>query len=219
VGGRPIHDRYPAAPPSFVLENDGSGNMKDVSQNFVGGNSLGMISDAAVADLNGDEWRDLILVGEWAPIRVFINSGGKFEERSEEYITQPGNGWWNTITSADFDKDGDLDFIVGNLGVNAQITAEEQHPTRLYYSDIDGNGSIDPILTSYIDGVSYPVPYLDDLISQVPSVRKTMFYYRDYGKATVEDILPGGSTKGVPYVFADQFRSVVLKNEGGKLRM
>lgn len=219
VGGRLIHDRYPTAPPSFLLENDGSGNMKDVSQNFVGGNSLGMITDAAVADLNGDEWPDLILVGEWAPIRVFINNGGKFEERTEEYITQPANGWWNTITAADFDKDGDLDFIVGNLGVNAQITADEQHPSRLYYSDIDGNGSIDPILTSYVGGISYPVPYLDDLISQVPSVRKTMFYYRDYGKATVEDILPGGSTKGVPYVFADQFRSVVLKNEGGKLRM
>ena len=219
VGGRLIHDRYPTAPPSFLLENDGSGNMKDVSQNFVGGNSLGMITDAAVADLNGDEWPDLILVGEWAPIRVFINNGGKFEERTEEYITQPANGWWNTITAVDFDKDGDLDFIVGNLGVNAQITADEQHPSRLYYSDIDGNGSIDPILTSYVGGISYPVPYLDDLISQVPSVRKTMFYYRDYGKATVEDILPGGSTTGVPYVFADQFRSVVLKNEGGKLRM
>src|SRR5690606_12335482 len=171
VGGRLIHDRYPTAPPSFLLENDGSGNMKDVSQNFVGGNSRGMISDAAVADLNGDKWPDLILVGEWAPIRVFINNGGKFEEHTEEYSTQPGNGWWNTITSADFDKDGDLDFIVGNLGINAQITADEQHPSRLYYSDIDGNGSIDPILTSYIDGVSYPVPYLDDLISQVPSVR------------------------------------------------
>ena len=219
VGGRLIHDRYPTAPPSFLLENDGSGNMKDVSQNFVGGNSLGMITDAAVADLNGDEWPDLILVGEWAPIRVFINNGGKFEERTEEYITQPANGWWNTITAVDFDKDGDLDFIVGNLGVNAQLTADEQHPSRLYYSDIDGNGSIDPILTSYVGGISYPVPYLDDLISQVPSVRKTMFYYRDYGKATVEDILPGGSTTGVPYVFADQFRSVVLKNEGGKLRM
>lgn len=219
VGGRLIHGGYPTAPPSFLLENDGKGNMKDASQNFVGGSSLGMISDAAVADLNGDEWPDLILVGEWTPIRVFINNAGKFEERTGEYITQPGNGWWNTITSADFDNDGDLDFIVGNLGVNAQITADEQQPARLYYSDIDGNGSIDPILTSFIDGVSYPVPYLDDLISQVPALRKKIFYYRDYGKTTIGNILPEGSAENVPYVFANQFQSVVLKNEGGKLQV
>lgn len=219
VGGRLTPGSYPTAPPSFLLENDGHGNMKDASRNFAGGTSLGMIADAAVADLNGDQWPDLIMAGEWTPIKVFINNAGKFSDHTEEYITQPSNGWWNQIESADFDKDGDMDFIVGNLGVNAQIRADAQNPSRLYYSDIDQNGSIDPILTSFVDGVSYPVPYLDDLISQVPALRKRMFYYRDYGKATIDSLLPDGSAENMPFLFANTFKSVLLKNEGNRLQM
>jgi hypothetical protein len=219
IGGRLISGSYPMAPPSFLFENDGNGNLKDVSNNFVDGTSLGMISDAAAADLNGDQWPDLIMAGEWTPIKVFINDSGKFRERTGEFITQPSNGWWNKILSADFDSDGDLDFILGNLGVNAQIKANQQTPSRLYYSDIDKNGSVDPILTYYIDNVSYPAPYLDDLISQVPSLRKKIFYYKDYGNVTIENILPVDTTERVPVLFADTFESVVLKNEGGKLTM
>lgn len=219
VGGRLISGRYPTAPPSFLFENDGKGNMRDVSTNFVGGNVLGMISDAAVADLNGDEWPDLIMAGEWTPVKVFINDSGKFIERSKEFISQPNHGWWNRILSGDFDNDGDLDFILGNLGVNAQIRADEKSPTKLYYSDIDNNGSLDPILTYYIEGVSYPAPYLDDLLSQVPSLRKKIFYYKDYGKVTIEDILPAEVRDSVPVLFADKLESVVLRNDGGKLTM
>jgi hypothetical protein len=219
VGGRLISGSYPMAPESFLLENDGKGNMKDVSKNFVDGNSLGMISDAAVADLNGDKWPDLIMAGEWTPIKVFINDSGKFKARTEEFISEPSNGWWNKILSADFDNDGDLDFILGNLGVNAQIKADERTPSRLYYGDIDKNGSVDPILTYYIDEVSYPAPYLDDLVSQVPSLRKKIFYYRDYGTTTIENILSADTTENVPVLSADKFQSVVLKNEGGKLTM
>ena len=219
VGGRLISGSYPNAPASYLLENDGMGRMTDASASFVAGMSLGMIADAAVTDLNSDEWPDLIVVGEWTPIRVFINRAGKFEERTDEYITQPSNGWWNKILSSDFDKDGDMDFIVGNLGMNAQIQASQDHPARIYYSDIDKNGSIDPIMTSFLDGVSYPLPYLDDLISQIPQLRKKMFYYKDYGRATIEDILPEGSVENVPVLSANNFRSVLLKNEGGKLQM
>jgi hypothetical protein len=105
------------------------------------------------------------------------------------------------------------------MGLNAQIKADEQNPARLYYSDVDKNGSVDPILTYFIDGVSYPSPYLDDLISQVPSLRKKIFYYKDYGTTTIENILPGDATENVPVLFADKFQSVVLKNDGGKLQM
>lgn len=219
VGGRLISGSYPVAPDSYLLENDGKGNMKDASRNFVAGTSLGMIADAAVADLNSDQWPDLIVAGEWTPIRVFINNTGKFSERTEEYITQPSNGWWNEILPGDFDNDGDVDFILGNLGVNAQINADEANPSRLYYSDIDQNGSIDPILTSFVNGVSYPVAYLDDLIAQVPSLRKKMFYYRDYGNATIENLLPDSTRSKVPFLFADRFETVVLKNEGNRLQM
>lgn len=219
VGGRLMAGRYPEAPESILLLNDGKGGMTDASANFVAGTSLGMITDAAVADLNADEWPDLIVVGEWAPIKVFINNAGQFHDQTDEYITQPSSGWWNKILANDFDKDGDLDFIVGNLGLNAQIQADEKTPAQLYHTDIDQNGSIDPIMTSFVDGVSYPVPYLDDLISQVPPIRKKMFYYRDYGKATINDLMANGSVENVPVLFVSNFRSVLLKNEGKKLQM
>ncbi len=219
VGGRLISGSYPMAPASFLLENDGKGNMKDVSQNFSDGISPGMIADAAVADLNSDQWPDLIMAGEWTPIKVFINNSGKFTEHTDEYITQPSNGWWNKILSADFDNDGDLDFIVGNLGVNAQIKADELNPSKLYYPDIDENGSIDPIITFFTEGVSYPSPYLDDLTSQVPSLKKKYLYYKDYASATIEGLMPNNSIENVPVVFANKFQSVVLKNEGNKLQI
>lgn len=219
IGGRSIHGSYPVAPPSFLLENDGKGNMKNASHNLAGADSLGMIADAAVADLNGDEWPDLIMAGEWTPVRVFINDGGKFKDQTDAYISQPSNGWWNEIASADFDNDGDVDFILGNLGLNAQIRADKETPSRLYYSDIDNNGSIDPVQTSFVDGVSYPIPYLDDLTSQVPPLRKKLLYYKDYAKATIEDLMPDGSIEHIPFLFANQFQSVVLRNDGNKLEM
>ncbi|MBL0740658.1 VCBS repeat-containing protein [Chryseolinea lacunae] len=219
VGGRLISGSYPTAPASFLFENDGKGNLEDVSQNFAGGVSPGMIADAAVADLNGDQWPDLIMAGEWTSIKVFINTSGKFTEQTEKYITQPSNGWWNKILSADFDNDGDIDFIVGNLGVNAQIRADEATPSKLFYADIDKNGSIDPILTFFVDGISYPSPYLDDLISQVPSLKKKYLYYKNYAVATSDSLMAGKAAADVPVVFANKFQSVVLKNEGNKLQL
>jgi hypothetical protein len=219
VGGRLISGSYPMAPASFLFENDGKGNMKDVSQNFYGGTSLGMIADAAVADVNADQWPDLLVAGEWTSIKVFINTSGKFTEQTEKYIMQPCNGWWNKILPADFDNDGDLDFILGNLGTNAQIKADESSPSKLYYTDIDKNGSIDPILTFFVDGVSYPSAYLDDLISQVPSLKKKYLYYKNYASATVDSLMPGNAVENVPVVFANKFQSVVLKNEGNKLQL
>jgi hypothetical protein len=219
VAGRLVAGSYPTAPTSFLLENDGKGNMSDVSRNFSGGASPGMIADVAVADLNSDGWPDLIMAGEWTSIKVFINNSGKFTEHTEKYITQPSNGWWNKILAADFDKDGDLDFIVGNLGVNTQMKADALNPAQLYYTDIDKNGSIDPILTFFIDGVSYPSPYLDDLISQVPSLRKQFLYYKDYSVATIDSLMPDNSTENVPVLFANKFQSVLLENTGSKLEM
>ena len=116
--------------------------------------------------------------------KVFIIIPERSHTNRELYYAT-SNGWWSKILAADFDKDGDVDFILGNLGINAQIKADSLSPAQLYYTDIDKNGSIDPILTFFIDGVSYPSPYLDDLISQVPSLRKKFLYYKDYAAATM----------------------------------
>jgi enediyne biosynthesis protein E4 len=215
VGGRMISGNYPEPPTSFLFTNDGLGKMTDASNRFEGGATLGMVTDAAWADLNKDGWQDLVVVGEWMPIKVFINYRGIFKEESSIYIKQPSAGWWNKILAADFDKDGDTDFVIGNLGLNAQIKASEKEPVKIYYTDIDNNGTIDPIITSYIQGKQYPLPFLDDLISQVPILKKKFLYYKDYASAGIEDIV--GTPMNLPSLYATTFQSVVLKNNQGAL--
>src|SRR5206468_4012799 len=104
---------------------------------------------------------DLIVVGEFMPVKVFININGKLEDQSSVYVPFASNGWWNTIYAADMDNDGDTDLVIGNMGLNTQFYASEKEPVSLYYKDFDGNGSVDPILCYYNDGTSYPALSLD----------------------------------------------------------
>ena len=153
-------------------------------------------------------------MGEWMPVKVFINEKGKLKDKTNEYFGAPMNGWWNRIYAADFDNDGDLDFIVGNLGKNAQMKASKDQPCTMIYGDFDQNGFVDAIMCYYIQGKSYPALSRDELTEQLPFLRKKFNDYESYSKATITDILSPEILSHAAKLSAEQFASCYIENKG-----
>ena len=217
VGGRVVPGKYPMAPRSYILLNDGKGNFTDATQNICA--SLmqpGMITDALWSDLNNDKQPDLIVVGEWMPVKVFINQKGKLTDESSTYIHFGSSGWWNKIFGADMDGDGDTDLIIGNCGENTQFHPTEKEPMTIYYKDFDNNGSVDPIFCYYINGTSYPAASRDDLTDQLPGLKKKFLEYKDYANATINDVFTQDQLKDAGMLKAETMQTVYLENQGSK---
>ena len=215
VGGRVIPGKYPVAPQSMLLLNDGKGHFTDATQKICPELAhIGMVTDAVWVDLNGDKRPDLVVVGEWMPIKVFINHNGKLVDESSKYIKFPSNGLWNKIYVADLNGDGKPDLVIGNIGLNTQFKMSAQQPMTICYKDFDGNGTIDPILCYYIDGVSYPAISRDDLTDQIPVLKKEFPDYASYADATVADIFTPDEMKGAVTLKAETGETVYLENDG-----
>jgi len=196
VGGRVIPGEYPKTPKSYILINNGHGIFKDETEQIAPElRKIGMVTDAKWVDLNGDHKKDLIVVGAWMPVSIFINKNGKLVNKTKKYFKKDNRGWWNKILVGDFNKDGKPDIIVGNLGLNSQVKASVKEPAELYYSDFDNNGIIDPILCFYIQGKSYPYVTRDRLIRQIPSMQNRFPTYKSYANATIKDLFPPNELK------------------------
>jgi enediyne biosynthesis protein E4 len=215
IGGRVVPGRYPLAPPSEILLNDGHGHFTDathsIAPSFL---SLGMVTDAVWVDLNQDHWPDLVVVGEWMPVKIFINEKGRLTDRSADYIHFGSTGWWNSIITGDFDGDGYPDLVIGNQGLNNQFRASAAEPLSVYASDFNGNGTLDPVICYYIDGVSYPVYSRDDLMDQIPALKKKFPEYHDYARATIRDLFTGEQLKSAMQLKAEWMQTVYLHNSG-----
>jgi enediyne biosynthesis protein E4 len=215
IGGRFVPGNYPTAPESKILLNDGTGKFRDATEEICPQlQRIGMVTDALWIDLNGDNKKDLVLVGEWMPIKVFINQQGKLVDSSSRYIKFPSTGWWNTIEAADFDGDGDLDLVIGNTGMNTQFKASIKEPLTLYYKDFDGNGIMDPLLCYFINGISYPAASRDDLTDQLPFLKKKFPGYYQYADATIKDIFTPGQLKDAGLLKAEMMQTIYLENKG-----
>ncbi|MFD0796253.1 VCBS repeat-containing protein [Maribacter chungangensis] len=215
IGGRLVPGKYPESPMSYILENDGGGNFMDVTEKIA--SSLkhgGMVTDAIWSDYNGDGKEDLIVVGEFMGVRVFENTEDILVEQKLNNGLQDSEGWWNNITAGDFDNDGDQDYIVGNLGLNSQLKASVKEPISLYYKDFDANGSIDPILCSYILGESYPVFSKDDISSQVNGLKSKYVNYSDYANAQIQDIFSAEELRDVSVLKAKILATSYIENLG-----
>lgn len=218
VGGRVVPGEYPSAPDSYLLINDGKGHFKDMLSTFIPDLKLnGMITDAVFADINKDSWPDLIVAGEFMPIRVFINEQGKrFKEETRTWFDVPEKGFWQKIELADFDHDGNPDLIAGNFGVNSQLKCSGKEPIELRYKDFDNNGSVDPILTYYIQGKSYPFASCDEMLSQLPNLRKKFPTYSSYSEATINDIFSPEDLKNATVLSANDLETSYFRNTGNK---
>ena len=151
-------------------------------------------------------------------IEVLGNKGGKkFESITSKMFDKPLTGLWNTIAAHDFDKDGDLDFLVGNFGLNSQLRASESEPLRLVYKDFDNNGSVDPMLTHYIQGVEYPFASRDELLDQIYAMRPKFTTYKAYADARLQDIFSASDLKNANVLKATVLESIYLENKAGKL--
>lgn len=189
VGGRVIPGRYPETPESFLLVNDGKGNFTNQAKQIAPAlSTIGMVTDAVWIDMNGDKKNDLVVVGEWMPVTVFINTNGKLENQTSTYFAKNYSGWWNKIMAGDFNGDGKVDLIVGNLGLNTQCKATDKEPAEMIYKDFDDNGSVDPMLCFYIQGKSYPYVTRDELLEQLSIMRNRFTDYNSYADASLTDI-------------------------------
>lgn len=186
VGGRVLPGRYPLAPESFLLENNGQAKFTVRATPF---SKLGMLTDAKWADLNGDGRQDLIICGEFMPIKVYLNKKEGFEDKTESYFPEPDNGLWFSLEVADINSDGQKDIIAGNYGINSVIKVSKEQPANLYYADFDDNGSIDPFLNFYVQGKSYPFVSRDEMNDQIFPMRRRFSSYKDYSDATINEVL------------------------------
>ncbi|WP_221394173.1 VCBS repeat-containing protein [Dyadobacter sp. NIV53] len=213
AGGRVIPGRYPETPESYVLINDGRGKFsnqtKQVSSEI---ERIGMVTDAAWTDLNGDKKPDLIIVGEWMPITVFINTNGKLLNRTKDFFAKSYTGWWNKILLDDLNGDGKPDLVVGNMGLNTQCKASDAEPAELIYKDFDDNGAIDPIMSFYIHGKSYPYITRDELLDQMSIMRTRFQDYKSYAEATVKEIFTPEELQGAKSLKANYFKTAYFES-------
>jgi len=189
VGSRSVPGAYGLSPKQVLLENDGKGHFIDVtafrSKDL---EKAGMVTDACWVDYDGDGDKDLIIAGEWMKVSVFSNDNGTFSDVTKRSGLEETSGFWNCISAADIDGDGDVDLIAGNLGRNSILKASVREPVTMYINDFDKNLILDQIICSYQDGISYPVASLDELISQIPSLEKKFPSYADFGGKTARQI-------------------------------
>ena len=182
--------QFGKTPTQYIFENDGQGKFKDVTLNFgIDFKESGNVTDIVWVDLNEDNFLDAIVVGYWMPIKVFMNDGKKLTLQKITQL-QKTNGWWNSIKANDFDKDGDIDFIVGNWGLNTRLKATPNEPITLYSNDFDDNGTIDPVITHFYQKQETPFASKDELVKQIPFLNKKYLSYKDFANASFTDLLP-----------------------------
>jgi len=175
----------------------------------------GILNDAHWVDINNDNFLDLIMVGEWIPIRIFLNENGeRLKEHTEQMNLGNTEGIWQTIKPADVDEDGDMDFIVGNIGKNMPFQTSPEQPLRVYAIDFHGNGNIVPIICSYVQGESYPIASLDEIQSAIPELKKKFLKYENYALATIDEIFAPEILERSKVFRVNELESVFLINDG-----
>lgn len=209
VGGRLTPHGYPQPGQSYLLRNDGA-KFADVTDQLAAGlREAGLVTAALWTDVDKDDRPDLIIAGEWMPVTVFRNSGNKFVSSS-----LPGStGWWNSIDAGDFDEDGDTDYVLGNLGLNARYKTSAAEPVGVYVKDLNKDGVPEAMLGYYLEGVNRPAYPRDDLLLQAPQLKKKYGSYQAYAAATIDSLYYG---EGVQVRHAEMLQTCYLENRGGE---
>ena len=180
-----------------ILNNDGQGKFKNITKTIAPEmRRLGMMTDAIWMDTDGDQDQDLIVIGEWMEVTVFENNEGKFKKTTKAAGLAGSSGWWNCIKAGDFDKDGDVDLVVGNHGLNSRFAATADKPLKLFMNDFDRNKTPEPIITQYNGAEDYPMVLRHDLVMQLPHLKKKYLKNANYKNQRITDIFTKEELKG-----------------------
>ena len=219
VGGRIVPGEYPLPPRSYLLRNDrradGTTKFTDVTDEVVPALAkAGLVTAVLWTDYDSDGWEDLLVAGEFMPLRVFHNDSGTLKETTEETGLPPTHGWWNSLAAGDFDADGDTDYLAGNLGLNSRYRATPDEPLCIYASDYDKNGSLDPVMCYYVQGENYLAHARDEINAQINPMRARFTTYAAYARVPFSEAFLPEELQAAYVVRSERFTSSYLKNTG-----
>ena len=218
VGGRIVPGEYPLPARSLLLRNDsrpGEPKFTDVTEQAAPGLAdVGLVTSALWTDFDSDGRVDLLLAGEWMPLTFYRNDGGTFTDVTPTTGLDRSHGWWNSLAAGDFDGDGDIDYFAGNLGLNSRFRASAEEPVRVHARDFDGNGSIDPVLSYYLQGESHPVAPRDLMIDQIRSMENRFPDYAGYAAAAMRHAFSEEELQPAYRAEAYLLESVMVENLG-----
>ncbi len=220
VGGRVVPGAYPFPAESYLLRND-HGRFSNVTKELCMDLKMpGMVTDALWSDFDNDGKLDLVVAGEFMSVTFYKNEGSTFKKLSATGVEQY-TGWWNSLAAGDYDKDGDIDYIAGNLGLNNNYNSSNEYPLTITAKDFDGNGSVDPILSCYMRESMesdvrklYPIHFWEEINSQSTKFRRKYSSYKQYGQATLDNLLTADDLKGALIMQANHMASSYIENLG-----
>jgi enediyne biosynthesis protein E4 len=194
----------------YILRNDGRGIFSDVTNKSAPDLlKIGMVTDIEIQDMDADGQKEIILAGDWMPIVVLKNKDGVYKNASDDFGLQHTTGWWHDIEAADFNGDGKSDFVFGNHGLNTFFKPAD----RMYVNDFDDNGSTEQIFCTRVGDKYYPVTDRDELISQLPSLKRQVLFYSDYRHKSIDELFPGKVIENAKVYQVDLLSSILLLSD------
>ena len=215
IGGRGTPGKYPYSDRTYILKND-NGKFTDATESLAKDLvNPGLVTDVSWTDFDGDNKKDLVVVGEWMNILLYKNNGTTFENVTDLYGLSNQNGWWYSVQATDIDNDGDMDFICGNNSPNTKFKASVEKPFNVFANDFDDNGSCDIVLSKDYKGKLVPTRGRQCSSDQMPFIKEKFPTYNSFANASIEDIY-GDKLNSALHLQVTNFQSLILINEGGK---
>nr|WP_109302484.1 VCBS repeat-containing protein [Aquimarina sp. AU474] len=213
VGNLSVPGIYGINPKNQLLENDGQGNFKNnIGSKAFKAQDVGMVTNAEWKDIDGDTKPDLIIVGEWMSPKIFKNNGRRLTPLQTNL--DDISGWFNTVHAKDIDKDGDIDLILGNRGLNAAYKAGKNTPAKMFVNDFDNNGTIEQIFTQKIQGKDIPIHLKKEITGQINSLKKQNLKFSEYATKSINELFPKEVLQNTIVKVTNTFKSLIAYNDG-----
>ena len=223
VGGRVLRGKYPMAVSSFIFRNDskpGAVRFTDVTQQVAPElKDIGLVCDMLWSDFDNDGLLDIIISGEWMPLTFLKNKAGKFQNINSSSGINNAIGWWNSLAAGDFDNDGDIDYVAGNVGLNSFYKASDEFPVKIYADDYNKDGGFDAIPTLFLPDVKgqmkeFPAFGRDDMIKQMITFKARFTNFNKYALSPITEVLTAEEIKKSLKLQANIFSSCFIRNNG-----